>query len=57
MKRFLKAQDLAEMLDVSESKAYQIVRMLNEELAAQGYITVRGRVPSAYAAERLCLNE
>ena len=51
-KQFYTAQDLHELLSVSESKAYGLIRTMNEELQAQGYLTVRGRVPVAYVQKR-----
>lgn len=41
---FISAQEVADMLGISKSKAYRIVRELNEELEAKGFITVAGRV-------------
>lgn len=41
---FITAQEVAELLGISKSKAYTIVRELNEELSAMGFITVAGRV-------------
>lgn len=35
-------------LQVSKSKAYQIVRELNAELQKQGYLTVAGRVNATF---------
>lgn len=51
-KQFYTAQDLHELLGVSESKAYGLIRTMNEELQAQGYLTVRARVPVAYVKKR-----
>ena len=51
-KQFYTAQDLQELLSVSESKAYGLIRTMNEELQSQGYLTVRGRVPVAYVKKR-----
>lgn len=51
-KQFYTAQDLHELLGVSESKAYGLIRAMNEELQAQGYLTVRARVPVAYVKKR-----
>ena len=36
-KRFLTAQDVMEMLDVSLSYAYKLIRRLNAELEAEGF--------------------
>lgn len=46
------AQELAELLGVSECKAYQYIRQMNAELEKQGYLTVRGKIPRAYAEKR-----
>lgn len=46
------AQDLQELFGVSESKAYQIIRVMNSELESKGYLTIRGKVPCAYVSER-----
>ena len=36
-KQFYTAQDLSEFLSVSESKAYGLIRIMNEELQNQGF--------------------
>lgn len=41
---FITAKEVAELLGISKSKAYTIVREMNEELSAKGFITVTGRV-------------
>lgn len=53
--RFLKAEEIAELLDVSKSSAYRIIRKLNEELEAQGKITVSGKVSKRYFEEKVYL--
>ena len=52
-KQFYKAKDLAEILQISESKSYELIRQMNRELAEKGYLICRGRVPAAYVLERL----
>lgn len=47
------AQEVMEILGVSRAKAYKVVRELNEELAAKGYIVAAGKVPKKFLAERL----
>ena len=42
-KMFMEVQDVTEMLNISEGKAYEIIRMLNAELKEKGYIVVRGQ--------------
>ena len=52
MKQVYTAKDLQEILGVSESKAYQYIRIMNEELQKDGFLTVRGKVPAAYVQKR-----
>ena len=52
-KRFMRADEVAKELEVSASYAYKLIRMLNEELEAKGFITVSGRVSRQYLHERL----
>lgn len=53
MKQFFSAKDVSEICDVSESKSYQIIRQLNEELKKSGYLTLPGKVPKAYFYEKV----
>lgn len=46
------AKDIQELLGVSESSAYKFIRVMNQELAAKGFLTVRGKIPVAYVQER-----
>ena len=46
------ANEIAEMLGVSRAKAYKIVKELNEELAAKGYIVIAGKIPRQYLADK-----
>lgn len=46
------AKDIQELLGVSESSAYKFIRVMNRELAAKGFLTVRGKIPKAYVQER-----
>lgn len=50
--RFIRAEDVAQELNVSKPYAYNI-RQLNEELKAKGFITIAGRVNRQYFYERL----
>lgn len=52
-KKFLNANDVAEYMEVSVPKAYKIIRRLNEELVAQGYLVVAGRVSRTYFEEKI----
>ena len=51
---FMKVQDVADELGISKSYAYKIVQQLNEDLKAQGFITISGRVNKQYFLERVC---
>ena len=46
------ASDVGEILGISRSRAYKIVRELNEELKTKGYITIAGKVPKKYFAQK-----
>lgn len=46
------AKELGKLLGVSESKAYQFIRQMNDELRGKGYLVVRGKIPAAYVSER-----
>lgn len=37
-KSFIRADEVAEELDVSKSYAYKVIKQLNDELSAKGYI-------------------
>ncbi|MDE5772805.1 MAG: helix-turn-helix domain-containing protein [Ruminococcus sp.] len=52
-KKFIKADEVAEMLEISKTHAYKIIRQLNDELEAKGFITISGRVSRQYFLERL----
>ena len=51
-KIYLSAKDISEILEVSLSKAYQIIRTLNAELAAENYLVLPGKIPIAYFKKR-----
>jgi hypothetical protein len=45
---YLTVDEVAELLGVSKGFAYKVIRGCNDELKADGYITVAGRVPKKY---------
>ena len=51
--KFIRVDDVAKELDISKPHAYKIIRMLNDELQAKGFITISGRVNRQYFNERL----
>ena len=52
-KRFLNVNDVAEFMGVSIPMAYKIIRRLNDELSAKGYITVSGRISTSYFNQKV----
>ena len=53
--KFYKAADVAEILGVSQTTAYRIIRSLNQELKEQVKITIAGKISSRYFNEKVCL--
>lgn len=51
--KFIKANEVAEVMEISVPYAYKIIRKLNQELADKGFITVTGRVNREYFNERV----
>ena len=49
---YFTANEIAEMLGVSRAKAYKVIKEMNEELSAKGYIVVAGKVPKKYVADK-----
>lgn len=52
-KLFLTAKDVSEIMSVSQSMAYRLIRTLNSELKASGYLTVCGKVSRKYFEQRV----
>lgn len=50
---FMRVNEVAKVLDVSESYAYKIIKKLNKELAEKGKIVVSGRVNRKYFHQRI----
>lgn len=44
--------DVQALLGISNSKSYKIIRELNDELKAKGYIVVMGKCPKKYFHEK-----
>lgn len=44
----MNATDIMNELGVKRSKAYEILRELNEQLVKDGYTSVRGKIPRPY---------
>lgn len=50
--RVLYVEDVMKILGIGQSKAYQIMRRINKELEAEGYVTISGRVSEARFREK-----
>ena len=50
---FIRAEELAQELEISKAKAYKMIRQWNEELRTKGYATVNGRVSRQYYLEHM----
>ncbi len=53
--KFLCADDVAAILQVSQTTAYRIIKRLNTELQQQGKITTAGKVSRRYFEEKVYL--
>ena len=51
--RFMRVEEVAAELGVSVSYAYKVIRRLNDELKAKGFVTIAGRVNRQYFNERV----
>lgn len=50
---FVTAAEVANDFEISRTKAYNMIRQMNEELEQRGYLTVAGRVSRKYYLERI----
>lgn len=51
--KFIRAEEVAEVMEISVAYAYKIIRKLNQELSDKGFITITGRVNREYFNERV----
>lgn len=56
-KLFLDVKDVMEIMQVSDGKAYEIIRMLNSELKEQGYLVVQGKINTKYFIKKVMYQE
>lgn len=47
--------DVSKLLLISKSKAYKIIKKLNDELENKGFIIIRGKVTVKYFKERFLI--
>ena len=53
---FMRSDEVAQELGVSQAYAYKLIQKLNEELKAKGYLTIRGRISREFFEEKLYKN-
>ena len=51
--KFLEVGDVMQILGISKSAAYKLMRQINSELEKKGYIVIRGKVSRKYFEERI----
>ncbi len=51
---FITAAEAADLLGISKSHAYKIIRTLNQDMKAMGYLTIAGRINKSYLLEKTC---
>ena len=52
-KKYLTADDVAGILEVSKSSAYKLIHKLNQELKESGYITTPGRISREFFESKM----
>ena len=52
-KQIMNVRDVMAVLEVYESKAYGLLRQMNDELKAKGFITIPGKVSTAFFEEKV----
>lgn len=53
--KFYTAKQVSNILGVSETSAYRIIKKLNRELESQGKITIPGKISKRYFDEKTYL--
>ena len=51
--KFLEVGDVMQILGISRSAAYKLMRQINSELEKNGYIVIHGKVSRKYFEERI----
>lgn len=57
MKQMLTVEDVMDICRVKQSKAYKIMKQVNQEMEREGFIIIRGRVNSKYLMKKLGMTE
>ena len=57
MNAYITCKELMELAPIGKTKAYEIIKLINEELKAKGFITIRGKAPREYTLEKLAIKK
>ena len=57
MNAYITASELMKIAPIGKTKAYEIIKAVNEELKAMGKITIRGKAPRGYTLEKLAIKK
>ena len=52
-KLFMRVDEVAKELGVSQAYAYKLIKELNREMKAKGYIVINGRLNREYFVEKV----
>ena len=50
---FMDAHEIVSVTGMSKAYAYKLIKQLNEELSAKGFVTIQGRFSRQYFQERI----
>ena len=50
---FISAKEISSFLGIGKTQAYEICKLINDELAEKGFLTFRGKVPRKALLARL----
>lgn len=53
--KFLNASDVANIMQISTTSAYRIIKRLNAELQDQGYIIIPGKISRRFFEEKVVI--
>lgn len=51
------AKDVCQLLGIKLSRAYAIIRLLNQKLKEQGKITIAGKINKQYLIDNFCVTK
>jgi len=49
---FINAEEVSRIMGVSKAYAYRIIKKLNDELSAKGYLVIQGKTSKKYFCEK-----